>query len=163
MLVGIDANDFQPAIEQVQIAGAPAADVYKAVGANGAGIGFAFVGVGGGFADKIKLVIALDSKCEKFLGFKVLSSNETPGFGSLIAVDKPDSDVDFVDQFKGAPAKEVELIKTGKLDVIRKIDSQIVAISGATVSSDAVVNIFNMYTEEIKKQLQQKGLISDGR
>lgn len=159
----IDAKDFQPAIEQVQIAGAPATDVYKATGEAGAGTGFAFVGAGGGFADKIKLVIAIDSKCEKFLGFKVLSSNETPGFGSLIAVDKPDSDVDFVDQFKGAPVGEVELIKTGKLEVIRKIDKQIVAISGATVSSEAVVKIFNMYTKTIKDQLQQKGLISDGR
>jgi len=158
-----DANDFQPAIEQVQIAGAPATDVYRAIGGDGTGMGFAFVGVGGGFADKIKLVIAVDSKCEKFLGFKVLSSNETPGFGSKIAIDSPDSDVDFVDQFKGAPADEVELIKTGKLEVVRKIDSQIVAISGATVSSDAVVKIFNMYTEAIKDQLQQKGLISDDR
>jgi electron transport complex protein RnfG len=158
-----DAKDFQPAIEQVQIAGASATDVYKAVGENGAGIGFAFVGIGGGFADKIKLVIAVDGKCEKFLGFKVLSSNETPGFGSKIAIDSPESDVDFVDQFKNAPAGEVELIKTGKLEVVRKIDSQIVAISGATVSSDAVVKIFNMYTETIKEQLQKKGLISDGR
>ncbi len=157
-----DAKDFQPAIEQVQIEDATTTDVYKAVGEDGAGIGFAFVGIGGGFADKIKLVIAVDGRCEKFLGFKVLSSNETPGFGSKIAIDKPDSDVDFVDQFKGAPAGEVELIKTGRLDVIRKIDSQIVAISRATVSSEAVVRIFNTYTEEIKKQLQQKGLISDG-
>jgi electron transport complex protein RnfG len=159
----IDASDFQSAIEQVQIDGAPATDVYKAIGENGNDIGFAFVGVGGGFADKIKLVIAVDGRCEKFLGFKVLSSNETPGFGSKIAIDSPDSDVDFVDQFKGAPVGEVELIKTGKLEVVRKIDSQIVAISGATVSSDAVVKIFNMYTEQIKDQLQQKGLISDGR
>jgi len=157
-----DAKDFQLAIDQVQIEDATTTDVYKAVGKDGAGIGFAFVGAGGGFADKIKLVIAVDGRCEKFLGFKVLSSNETPGFGSKIAIDKPDSDVDFVDQFKGAPAGEVELIKTGRLDVIRKIDSQIVAISRATVSSEAVVRIFNTYTEEIKKQLQQKGLISDG-
>jgi Na+-translocating ferredoxin:NAD+ oxidoreductase RnfG subunit len=162
-LLIIDANDFQLAIEQVQIAGATATDVYKAVGENGNGIGFAFVGVGSGYVDEIKLVIALDSKCEKFLGFKVLSSNETPRLGSLIAVDDPDSDVDFVDQFKGAPVRELELIKTDRLDVIRKIDSQIVSISRATFSSDAVVNIFNTYTEQIKEKLQQKGLISDGR
>jgi hypothetical protein len=37
-----------------------------------------------------------------------------------------------------------------------------VAISGATVSSEAVVKIFNTYTGEIKKQLQQKGLIGNG-
>jgi hypothetical protein len=56
----------------------------------------------------------------------------------------------------------VELIKTGKIEVIKVIDSQIAAISGATVSSEAVVKIFNTYTGEIKKQLQQKGLIGNG-
>ncbi len=165
-----DANDFQIAIEQAEIPGdkgrVETTDVYKALkvlGDDGSVIGFAFVAVGAGFADKIKLVIAVDGKCEKFFGFKVLSSNETPGFGSKIADDNPESDEDFADQFKGAPAQEFELIKTGKLEVIKKIDSQIVAISGATVSSDAVVKIFNMYTDKIREQLQQKGLIGDGK
>ena len=164
-----DANDFQIAIGQAEIPGdkgrVETTDVYKALGKDGGVIGFAFVAVGAGFADKIKLVIAVDSKCEKFFGFKVLSSNETPGFGSKIADDNPESDEDFADQFKGAPAQEFELIKTGKLEVIKKIDSQIVAISGATVSSDAVVKIFNMYTDKIREQLplQQKGLIGDGK
>ena len=165
-----DANDFQIAIEQAEIPGdkgrVETTNIYKALkvlGDDGSGIGFAFVAVGAGFADKIKLVIAIDGKCEKFFGFKVLSSNETPGFGSKIADDNPESDEDFVDQFKGAPAQEVELIKTGKLEVIKKIDSQIVAISGATVSSDAVVKIFNTYTDKIREQLQQKGLIGDGK
>lgn len=163
----VDANDFQIALEQAQIRDdkgrLETADVYRALDGNGSVIGFAFVGVGSGFADKIKLVIAVDNKCENFFGFKVLSSNETPGFGSKIADDDPESDEDFADQFKGAPAKEVELIKTSKLEVIKKIDSQIVAISGATVSSDAVVKIFNTYIVKIKEQLQQQGLIGDGK
>lgn len=163
----VDANDFQIAIEQAEIPGDKGriekTNVYKSLDDNGGCIGFAFVGVGSGFADKIKLVIAVDSTCEKFFGFKVLSSNETPGFGSKIADDDPESDEDFADQFKGAPAKEVELIKTSKLEVIRKIDSQIVAISGATVSSEAVVKIFNTYIIEIREQLQQQGLIGDDK
>ncbi len=165
-LIG-QAKDFQIAIEQVEISGdkgkVETTDVYKALDENGKSIGFAFVAVGAGFADKIKLVIAVDGGCGKFLGFKVLASNETPGFGSKIADDELESDIDFVDQFKGAPAGEVELIKTGKIEVIKIIDSQIAAISGATVSSEAVVKIFNMYTGRIKQQLQQKGLIGDGR
>jgi major membrane immunogen (membrane-anchored lipoprotein) len=56
----------------------------------------------------------------------------------------------------------------GKLNLIKKgdnkkIDNEIVAISGATVSSTAVVNIFNNYLEQIKKQLTEKGLIGNGR
>ncbi|MHC4216649.1 MAG: hypothetical protein ACYSWP_25160 [Planctomycetota bacterium] len=38
------------------------------------------------------------------------------------------------------------------------IDTEIIAISGATVSSEAVVKTFNMYIEVVKEQLQKKGL-----
>jgi hypothetical protein len=47
------------------------------------------------------------------------------------------------------------------------IDSQIVAISGATVSSEAVVKIFNTYFEQvkgkIKELLQKKEQISNDK
>ncbi len=162
-----DAEEFQVAIENAEIKNekgqVETTDIYKALDKNGKIIGFAFVASGPGFADKIKLVVAADAGFDKFLGFKVLSSNETPGFGSKIAIDDPKSDLDYVDQYKGAPTGKFELIKTGKVETIEKIDDQIVAISGATVTSEAVVKIFNTYTEEIKKQLREKGLIADGR
>ena len=153
-----DANNFEVAIEQAEIPGRKGkvvkTDIYRALDAKGETIGFAFITVGPGFADKIKLVIAVDGSCEKFFGFKVLSSNETPGFGSKIKEDF------FGDQFKTAPADKVILSKTGDAG---KIDSQIVAISGATVSSEAVVKIFNLYIDKIKEKLQSKGLINNGR
>ncbi len=161
-----DADDFQIAIEKAQIKDdkgqVETTDIYKAIDKNNKPIGFAFVASGAGFADKIKLVIAADAGFDEFLGFKVLASNETPGFGSKIADDDPQSDVDFADQFKGAPTGQVELIKTGKLEIVRQIDDEIVAISGATVTSEAVVTIFNTYTKQIKEQLQQNGLIGNG-
>ncbi len=152
----IDAENFEKAISQAQITGNKGkilkTDIYKALDTDGNNTGFAFVAVGAGFADKIKLVIAVDGRCEKFLGFKVLSSNETPGFGSRITED------DFGNQFKGAPAGKLELVKMGK-----KKDTQILTITGATVSSEAVVKIFNTYIDQIRDQLQTKGLISDGK
>jgi electron transport complex protein RnfG len=154
----IDANDFQVAIEAAQIPGGKGkvnqTDIYRAIDSSNKNVGFAFIAVGAGFADKIKLVIAVDGGCEKFLGFKVLSSNETPGFGSRIKEDE------FGAQFRQVPTGVIEVVKTGDAE---KIDSQIVAISGATVSSEAVVNIFNTYIEEVKRQLQEKGLISNGK
>ena len=114
----IDANDFQVAIEAAQIPGSKGkvsqTDIYKALDSEGKKLGFAFVAVGPGFADKIKLVIAVDGDCEKFFGFKVLASNETPGFGSKIAKDDPESNEDLADEFKSAPAGKVESVKTGK-------------------------------------------------
>jgi electron transport complex protein RnfG len=128
--------------------------VYKAISQQGQCIGWAFNTEGPGFADKIELIIAVDGSFRKFAGFAVLVSNETPGFGSKIKEDF------FSSQFKNAPAAKVVLVKTGDAE---KIDSEIVAISGATVSSEAVVKIFNTYVDNLKKQLQKKGLLNKGK
>lgn len=152
-----DANSFEIAMEKVQIAGKKGkivtTDIYKALDINNKTLGYAFIAIGSGFADKIKLVIAVDAKCERFFGFDVLASNETPGFGSKIKEDY------FANQFKNAPAGKLELAKIGDPE---KTDDLIVAISGATVSSDAVVKIFNSYIDTIKENLQSEGLIIDG-
>ncbi|MFH1616205.1 MAG: FMN-binding protein [Planctomycetota bacterium] len=124
--------------------------VYKAVSQDGRCLGWAFNARGSGFADKIELVVAADEKFTTLAGFNVLSSNETPGFGDKIKQPY------YRSQFAGAPAAEYELSKTGDS---RKIDAEIVAISGATVSSQAVVDILNNYIGQIKKTLQDRGLI----
>ncbi|MFA5239978.1 MAG: FMN-binding protein [Phycisphaerae bacterium] len=128
-------------------------NVYKAV-ADGQCIGWAFNCEGPGFADKIELIVAVDEHFEKFAGYAVLSSNETPGFGDQIKLPY------YRQQFVGAPAGKLELAKTGDAE---KINSEIVAISGATVSSTAVVNIINNFIVQIKTQMQEKGLISDDK
>jgi electron transport complex protein RnfG len=128
------------------------ADVRKGLDASGNCTGWAFVCEGSGFADKIKLVMAADAKFETLLGFGVLSSNETPGFGDKITV----KDGFYQSQFKGAPAAMLTLTKIGN---DKKIDSEIVAITGATVTSQSVVNILNQFVVPIKEQLTQKGLL----
>ncbi len=125
--------------------------VYRAVMGNQI-VGWVFQVVGSGFADKIELVVAVDDEFETLAGFDVLASNETPGFGDQIKGDY------FRDQFEGAPADELTLVKAGDPAAI---DSEIVAISGATVSSTAVVEALDHYLPRIKTQLQQEGLISD--
>ncbi len=153
-----DANSFEVAVQDTVVEGSKGkkikTTIYKALDDNGKTVGFAFIAIGSGFADKIKLVIAIDNKSEKFFGFKVLASNETPGFGDRIKKEF------FQNQFKLAPTGNVELTKVGNPE---RIDSQIVTISGATVSSDAVVRIFNTYTDTIKQTLQTQGLIDNGK
>ena len=149
-----DANSFELAVEDAEIKGSKGkiikTDIYKALYTDGRTLGYAFVAIGSGFADKIKLVIATDIKCEKVFGFKVLASNETPGFGSKITEDF------YGNQFKEAPATELIISKTGDPEII---DDKIVAISGATVSSEAVVKIFNTFIAQIKQKLEEQGLI----
>lgn len=147
----IKAKTFEIAEKQLELKGEKGkiikTDIYKALGTDKETLGFAFVASGSGFADKIKLVIAVDSKFENFFGFKVLASNETPGFGSKIKEEF------FGNQFENAPAKKLILTKTGDE---KQIDDQIVAISGATVSSEAVVKIINNFVTQIKDKMQNK-------
>ena len=152
------AEQFETAIEAVPVDIGKGkiydVDVKKGTDAEGNLIGWAFVCEGSGFADKIKLVVGVDAAFDKIAGFGVLSSNETPGFGDKIGI----KDGFFQSQFKGTPATELELTKTGNPEMV---DYQIVAISGATVTSDAVVKIFNMFLLPVKGALQDAGLLSN--
>lgn len=129
-------------------------EIYRAISDVNECVGWSFEAIGSGFADKIKLVVAVDKDFEKIAGFDVLSSNETPGFGDQIKYDY------FRSQFKGAPAEELKLVTVGEPD---EIDSQIVAISGATISSEAVVEIVSNYVTQVKEQMQIKGIIGNGK
>ena len=152
------AESFEVAAEGIEIKLAKGkkakVDIKKGTSADGTCLGWAFVCQGPGFADRIRLVLAVDSKFEKLAGFGVLTSNETPGFGDKIKGDY------FRNQFAGAPVEGLTLSKTGDH---KRIDSEIVAISGATVSSEAVIEILNTYLEQVKIQLQKKGLIDNGK
>jgi electron transport complex protein RnfG len=127
--------------------------LYKDVSAAGQNVGWAFGTSGYGFADKIELVVAVDSDFQKIAGYEVLSSNETPGFGDQVKLPW------YRDQFAGIPAETLQLERGGDPD---KKDNQIVAITGATISSRAVVNIINSTLMPLKAQMQKKGLLADG-
>ncbi|RKY25479.1 MAG: hypothetical protein DRP62_01140 [Planctomycetota bacterium] len=152
-----DARRFQPAAE-LQIKSPKGKEmkskIYKAISGAGEQIGWAFSCQGPGFQDKIELVVAVDKSFEKFAGFAVLASNETPGFGDRIKLPY------YRNQFAKAPADKLHLVKAGNPG---KIDSEIVAISGATVSSRAVVDIINNSLTQVKEQMQAKGLIGNGK
>jgi electron transport complex protein RnfG len=113
-------------------------------------LGWSFNAHGTGFAGAIELVVAVDKDFQTIMGFDVLASSETPGFGDQIKSDF------YRKQYAGAPAEQLALTKTGDPGVA---DIQIVAITGATVSSQAVVDIVNTFLTQIKSQMQEKGLV----
>ena len=141
-------------VEPVQIASSRGkvekVAVYKAVSENEECIGWSFTVSGSGFMDRIDLVVAVDAGFEKFEGYDVLMSNETPYIGDKIKNDY------YRDQFDGAPIGGLKVLTSGNAG---KIDSEIIAISGATISSEAVVAILNGAAVKVKEQMQKKGLI----
>jgi len=112
--------------------------VYAGYDDAGGLLGFAIPAEGPGFQDTIKLLYGYDANSERVVGMEVLESRETPGLG-----DKIIKDDGFVDNFRNlAVDPEVVLVKGG-----RTRDNEVDAISGATISSKAVVRIINAANE----------------
>jgi len=153
-----EAKTFVPLREPVEIqtldGKTESAVVFRAT-ADDKTVGWVFKVVGSGFADKIELVTAVDAAFQKLAGYDVIASSETPGFGDQI------KDTYYRSQFAGAPAGRFSLVGAGAANP-QEIDSTIVAISGATISSTGVVQAMNHYLPQFKEQLQQKGLIGNG-
>jgi electron transport complex protein RnfG len=109
--------------------------VYGGYDADGGFIGYAIPGAGPGFQDTIGLLYGYKPDRKLVTGMEVLESRETPGLG-----DKIYKDADFVASFKGLMIEpEIVAVKKGKKSKPNEID----AITGATISSKAVVRIIN--------------------
>ena len=109
--------------------------VYGGYNEQGVFVGYAIPGAGPGFQDTIALLYGYTPQRKLVLGMEVLESRETPGLG-----DKIYKDADFVGAF-GALSIEPKIVavKKGKKSQANEID----AITGATISSKAVVRIIN--------------------
>lgn len=107
-------------------------------------IGFAITGNGMGFQDNIELIYGYKPDMNAIVGYRVLSSRETPGLGTRIETDETflknfeRLDVS-LDDNKSQLAHQIEAVKPGKKTHPWQIDT----ISGATISSKAVTRILN--------------------
>lgn len=97
-------------------------------------VGWAVPASGAGFQDTIKLIYGLDPAGARVIGMAVLESRETPGLGDRIYKD-PEFVAEFADL---ATEPAIELIQ-GHGEAAHQVD----AITGATISSRAVVRILN--------------------
>ena len=121
--------------------------VYKGIDENGARVGVAFKADGGGFQGNIGLMVGLETNYLKLRAIEVLEQLETPGLGDRIREEA------FKDQFKGLEVKpKVEYIKYRKPEK----PNQIQAITGATISSDAVVKNINRAVEKVVANFPQE-------
>ena len=111
--------------------------IYAAYGDDGSFRGYAIPGEGNGFQDVIKLIYGFEPTTRRIIGMRVLESRETPGLG-----DKIFKDVAFVENFDAlAVDPTIELTKE------KTKENQVDAITGATISSRAVVKILNTANE----------------
>ena len=115
--------------------GADENTVYAGYDAGDKLIGFAVAGEGPGFQDTIKVLYGYLPQERQVVGMEILESRETPGLG-----DKIFKDLEFVANFHAlAVDPEIITVKKGSRSAPNEVD----AITGATISSKAVVRIIN--------------------
>jgi len=102
----------------------------------------AFKAIGNGYQSKITILIGMDLNMDRILAIKILQQMETPGLGTKIANDPTSEDPKwFTRQFKKLPAGEpISLVKK---QAAEKSEGEVQAITGATISSQSVVDIVN--------------------
>lgn len=109
--------------------------------------GFAISAKEPGFQDVISGIFGFDPVDDAVIGFEVLESKETPGLGDKIMKD---------DAFKAnfgrlAVEPEIVTVKSGA----RQRPNEVEAITGATISSKAVVRLLNKGLEEWRPLLME--------
>ncbi|WP_026657895.1 RnfABCDGE type electron transport complex subunit G [Butyrivibrio sp. AC2005] len=97
----------------------------KAVDGSGNGLGYVIQVSSGGYGDKIVFTVGISNE-SKVNGISLISINETPGLGM-------NAEKVLVPQFAGKPAGQFSVTKNAASS-----DSEIEAISGATITSKAV-------------------------
>jgi len=122
--------------------------VYAGYDASGALVGYAVPADGPGFMDTIKLIYGYDPSRRVIVGMQVLDSRETPGLG-----DKIITDARFHENFRALEIRpSIVPVKRGAKSAGNQVD----CITGATISSEAVVGILNESTRQWAPMLPEK-------
>ncbi len=124
-------KNVETALKDEGFVGVTLAEALYALDESGNRIGCVMTLGGKGYGGTIALTLGITAKGE-VTGISILSHEETPGLGAKC------TDEAFYGQFAGKPADQLNVVKetvTGKKDIV--------AISGATVTSNAVTNAVN--------------------
>ena len=120
--------------------------VYKVKDKKNELLGYAVYAGGVGFQDKIYLMFGVNPEITKIYSLTVLEQKETPGLGAKITSEK-----DFLQFWKDRDCtKEITLHKPAVNSPEQLSPNEVNIITGATISSESVVNIVNFALEKIR-------------
>lgn len=121
--------------------------IYAGYNAEGELTGFAIPGSQAGFQDIITAMFGYDAVKKIIVGFEVLESKETPGLG-----DKIFKDAEFQTNFSKLEVDpEILFVSKGE----KTKDNEVEGITGATISSKAVVELLNKNLLVWKTQISE--------
>jgi RnfABCDGE-type electron transport complex G subunit len=144
---GLDAADAKTEIIPVRVKdGDREVEVYVLKGK-----GYAVVSKAHGYSSDIETAVAVSEDCGKILGISVISQAETPGFGAEM-MNPPVTRTWFGGVKPGAEKMKIPRYQAGYFDLpsaalnnytnVKQLDKDtpVDAISGATISSNALMN-----------------------
>jgi electron transport complex protein RnfG len=137
-------DDLVPATDAA--AGEPL--IYGGYTSGGEFVGYAIPAAGAGFQDTIRLLYGFEPKARRIVGMQVLESRETPGLGDRIYKDEH-----FLGEFRDLAVEPQVVAIKGHGEAPNEVD----AITGATISSKAVVAIVNAGNAEWLSKLPEPG------
>lgn len=127
--------------------------IYKVYDKDNNFLGIVFKAEGRGYSSKIETMAGM-LKSGEIRAIKILSQNETPGLGSRIAeVEEENTIWDVLRGRKKEKTKKPwfqEQFKNKRIDQLKDIQ----AITGATISSKAVIDSVNKKAQELKKIIE---------
>lgn len=113
-------------------------------------VGVAINAAAQGYQDIVKILYGYNPDSSCIVGFDVLKSTETPGFGTKITTDKQ-----FLANFKCLDS-QLNMAQSGLANAIttvrhgtKKHDWQIDAISGSTITSNAIGRMLNKSAQKL--------------
>lgn len=154
-----------PEAKTYEEVGAGKFKIFKGLNEKNELVGYAFIAEGPGFQGKIRMIVGIDDDLKTLFGMRVLEQVETPGLGAKIAEDTPKED--FFEQFADLQpdwtaddamqeSQEVQ-ISADFITYVKNLTpddpNEIQAITGATISSVAVVEIINQSLDQLEDQL----------
>jgi electron transport complex protein RnfG len=117
-------------------------EVYEVFDDSSNSLGYALPYEGNGFQGNIRLIVGVNKNTDKVLGLEVLEQVETPGLGTKV------TESPFTTQFRN-------LVVTPEIKSVKGVEPQnpneVQAITGATISSKAIVRIVNEGIKKLKE------------
>lgn len=133
----------------------PAEQVVKATDDKGEILGYAAPGSARGYGGQVEVMVGMDAEARKIIGVSIVSQKETPGLGTRVAEIK--SNVTWFSVVSGEKNAATETVPDflkqfyEKTPEEAKLGSGVQAITGATISSRAVVNAVQDAVGRIRK------------
>lgn len=133
--------------------------IYGGQDASGDATGYAVQATGIGFQDKITLMFGLDDSLRKIIGLTIIDQKETPGLGARI------TDWNAFLQFwtDRDATGQLTLRKPAAATLEDLSSSEINTITGATISSQKVLEIVNLSLDKLKKFMAEEKIAEEGQ